>query len=761
VAYVTISSGTPPFNIQWDDPSGQTNDTATALCAGVYTATVTDFNGCVTTVSVTILSTPTVAINATITNANCGVCDGAAIAAPSGGTAPYTLVWSNGQSGLSATNLCSGLYTVNVTDSAGCVSNFGVPVSNTNGPTSLAITSTNITCNGQSTGAVTGITPAGGTAPFTYLWIQGGQTTPTLNNLAAGPYYVEVTDVNGCSITDSVLITEPSPIVANQVVNAATCGMSDGSIIVSASGGSGTYTYLWNTGSGNDTISNLSTGVYSVQITDAGTGCVENVVIPMNNFNGPAITISSTNVTCNSACNGTATVSPAGLTSYLWNDVSAQTTPVATGLCPGNYAVVVTGSNGCSSVGTVTITEPPVMGFSVANTVDPLCNGDTTGTITAIPSGGTLPYTYSWNPSAQTGLTASNLGAGTYTVTVTDGMGCTATQATTLTQTNALTIVSLIMNPSCSSLSDGSVDVTVAGGTSTYTYIWSGSSTATTEDIGNIGAGTYIINVTDGNGCTIADTSILVPLQSVIVSAGNDTTFCQNGSITLNAVSATATTYQWYELTGNTVGNTMSVSVNPPSGTNTYYVVADNGTGCTANDTITLTSNVQPQVDAGADVIIIAGASATIGGNPTTTTGNSIFWSPLPGLDNGTASNPVATPAATTTYVVTVTTSQGCSASDSVLVTVLPMIVIPDGISPNADGDNDEWIIDGIELFPNCVVEVYNRWGELLFQSVGYKEHWKGTYKGKDLPVGSYYYVIDLKDEKFPDVYTGPITILR
>ncbi|MDF2437317.1 MAG: hypothetical protein K0Q95_1693 [Bacteroidota bacterium] len=761
MAYVTISSGTPPFNIQWNDPSGQTNDTAVSLCAGVYTATITDFNGCITTASVTILSTPAVAINATVTSANCGVCDGAAIAAPTGGTAPYTLLWSNGQSGLNATDLCAGLYTVNVTDSAGCVSSFGVPVSNTNGPTSLAITSTNIACNNQNTGAVTGVTPTGGTAPYTYLWIQGGQTTPTLNGLSAGPYYVEVTDANGCSITDSVLITEASPIIANQVVNAATCGMSDGSITVSASGGSGTYTYLWNTGPVTPTISNLSAGVYSVQITDVVTGCVKNVVIPVNNFNGPAITMSSTNVSCNAACNGTATVTPGGLTSYLWNDVSAQTTAVATGLCPGDYAVVVTGSNGCSSVGTVTITEPPVIGFSIANAVNPFCNGDTTGSITVVPSGGTLSYSYAWTPSGGSSSTASNLSAGSYTVTVTDALGCTATQSTTLTQTNALTIGSVITNPSCSSLSDGSIDVTVSGGTTTYTYQWSVGSAATTEDLSNIAAGTYIIDVTDGNGCTIADTSILVPLQSVFVSAGNDTTFCQNGSITLSATSTTATSYQWFDLAGNSAGNTSSVSVTPPAGSSTYYVIADNGTGCTANDTIILTSNVLPQVNAGTDVTIVVGASTTIGGNPTTASGNSILWNPLPGLDNATVANPVATPPVTTTYVVTVTTLEGCTASDSVVVTVLPTIIIPDGISPNADGDNDEWIIDGIELFPNCVVEVYNRWGELLFQSVGYKERWKGTYKGKDLPVGSYYYVIDLKDEKFPDVYTGPITILR
>ena len=211
------------------------------------------------------------------------------------------------------------------------------------------------------------------------------------------------------------------------------------------------------------------------------------------------------------------------------------------------------------------------------------------------------------------------------------------------------------------------------------------------------------------------------------------------------------------------LGSSTTLTFSPPAGTNSFYVVVDNGTGCADSDTVDVTANPLPNANAGTDATIVIGANTTIGGSPTTTTaGATIQWTPTPGaLDNPNATNPVATPSSTTTYTVTITSPQGCVASDSVVVTVLPTIIFPDGISPNADGANDEWIIDGIELFPNCEVEVYNRWGELLFQSVGYKENWDGTYKGEPLPVGTYYYVIDLKDPLFPDAYTGPITILR
>lgn len=766
MAYVNITSGTGPYTIQWNDPAGQTNDTASALCAGTYTATIRDANGCMIMVSTTITATPPVTGSPAITNATCGLCDGSAVITPAGGVAPYSYLWSNGQTVNTGTSLCSGLYTVNITDANGCTGSVAVPVSNTSGPSGLVITHTNITCSGSCNGAVTGVTPSGGTPPYSYLWIRGGETTPTLSGLCAGTYYVEVTDSSGCSLLDSVTITEPAPIVANQVITAATCGVCDGTITIAPSGGTAPYTVVWNTGATALSLTNLCAGVYSVQITDAN-GCVANITVPLSNFNAPSLALASTNINCNAACDGTATVTATGGTApyaYLWNDVTAQTTPVATNLCAGTYAVEVTGADGCVAAAVVTLTQPSPLGFSLANAHNPLCNGDTSGTITVIPSGGTLSYTYAWAPGGQTGLTATGLGANTYTVTVTDANGCAATQSTVLSQTTALAISSTSVNPSCNTLPDGSIDVTVSGGTNTYTYQWSGGSTAVTEDLSGILAGTYIVNVTDGNGCTIADTSILTPSQSVFAEAGNDTVFCQNGSIVLNAAaSINAVNYQWFELPGNTgIGSSVSVTVTPPAGVTSYYVTVDNGSGCADNDTIAVTSNALPSANAGPDVSIVIGQSTQIGGSPTTTAGGStIVWNPIPGLDNATAANPVAAPASTTSYTVVVTSPQGCISSDSVVVTVLPTIKIPDGISPNADGDNDEWIIDGIEQFPNCVVEVYNRWGELLFQSQGYREHWKGTYKGKDLPVGTYYFVIDLKDPLFPDPYTGPITILR
>ncbi len=767
-AFITITSGSPPYIIQWND--GQTNDTASALCAGNYSVDITDAFGCTLTLNTTVTATPAVSANAVITGATCNLCDGSAVLAPTGGTAGYTYVWSNGDSGATADSLCAGLYTVDITDANGCVTNVSIPVSNTSGPTSSTIVSTNITCNGLSNGSVSSVTPVGGTAPYTFLWIASGLTTPTLSSLIAGTYFIQITDANGCSLMDSVIITEPPPILANQVITAATCGLCDGTITIAPSGGTGPYTILWNTGSTASSLINLCAGVYSVDITDAA-GCIQNVTIPLNSQGGPTLSTFATNVTCNGSCNGMDSVYAVGGTptySYLWNDIALQTTPVTTAtLCPGTYFVQVTDNAGCVTIASSTITEPDSIGFSVPNAQDPLCNGNANGQITTIPSGGTLSYTYAWTPAPafpQITANVTGLDANTYIVTVTDANGCIATQTVTLVNPVSLTISNVATLSSCNTIPDGAIDVTVGGGTLPYTYLWSGGSTAITEDLTGILSGTYTITVTDSNSCIIADTIILLPAQTVIAVAGNDTSFCLSGSLTLDAsASLNGTTFQWFDMSGTLLGSAATLTFNPPAGTNSFYVVVDNGTGCSDSDTVDVTANPLPNANAGADVTIVIGANTPLGGSPTSTTVGATFqWMPMPGaLDNPNAANPVANPTTTTTYTVTVTSAQGCTAVDSVVVTVIPSIIFPDGISPNADGANDEWIIDGIELFPDCVVEVYNRWGELLFQSIGYKEHWNGTYKGEPLPVGTYYYVIDLKDPLFPDAYTGPITILR
>lgn len=762
IAYIKITAGTPPYNITWNDPMAQTTDTAKSLCAGNYTVGIKDALGCTISLNVSITTNTAIVVVPTITNATCGACDGQAVLATSGGHAPYTYVWSNGQNTPTATNLCSGLYTVDVKDSLGCEATVSIPVSNTNGPTGVTINSSNVSCNGKCDGAVSSVTPVGGIPPYTYLWVQSGQTTPTLSNLCAGVYYLKITDSAGCSLVDSVTISEPLPFLANQTTKVPSCSVCDGEIAIAPSGGVAPYTISWNTGATSATITNLCAGIYTVQISDMN--CSQTITIPLNTKNGPTVSTSATDISCNDSCNGTATVIATGGAapySILWNN--GATTNAITGLCAGNYVVQVKGADGCASSSSATVIQQPSLNITLGSVSDPLCNGDSNGTITVVPNGGTLPYTYSWTPPIGTGPTLSNLSANTYAVIVTDVNGCKASQSITLIDPAALGITHTVINPSCNTTPDGSIDVTMSGGTSPYIFQWSGGSTATTEDLTNVLSGTYTITVTDGHGCRIADSIIVTSIDSVIANAGKDTTFCQASSYILDAsMSVNVLNYQWFRIPGNVlVGNTAMVKVNPPSGSTSYYVVVDNGAGCSMSDTVTLTSNPLPGADAGPDKKVYIGNNTTIGGNPTTSaTGATIVWTPSTYLDNPSSSNPVSTPLSTTVYTVTVISPQGCISTDTVIVFLQPTIDIPSGITPNGDGKNDVWILSGIELFPDCMVELYNRWGEMIFQSPGYSTKWDGTFKGKPLPVGTYYYIIDLHDSSIP-VYTGSVTIMR
>jgi gliding motility-associated-like protein len=189
-------------------------------------------------------------------------------------------------------------------------------------------------------------------------------------------------------------------------------------------------------------------------------------------------------------------------------------------------------------------------------------------------------------------------------------------------------------------------------------------------------------------------------------------------------------------------------------------LVATNGS-CSDQDSIIVNAYPLPVVDAGPFVSIPALATAGIGGSPTGPTGSTFNWSPATALDNITTANPTSSTTITTVYTVTVVDANGCSNSDTVTVFIYPQVIIPNGFSPNGDGKNDVWQIDLIYQFPDCEVEVYNRWGEQLFYSKGYAIPFNGQYKGKDLPVGTYYYIINLNHPSHPEALTSPLTIFR
>ena len=756
-----VAGGLPPYSYLWNDPIGQFNAAATGLCNGNYTVSITDANGCKGTNSGLIISNSQVVVNPTITQPSCNACNGIATLAPTGGGGSYTFVWSNTQVTNPATNLCAGVYGVQVTDNLGCITNTNVLINSSNAITET-IVKQDESCAASCNGSVT-ITTIGGTAPITYNWVHNNSPLQTQTGLCAGTYFCNMTDAKGCSRTASVVIGSVATLSITSQVNQSSCVASTGSITVNVSGGTGvgTYTYAWLPAGNTPTVSNLSPGIYTLTVTD-GNLCSKTQTYTINAINGPVITSTVVNANCSGACTGSIAISiSAGNPGYTTSWSTGGSGSSITSLCVGNYSVTVTDNLGCKAVQGYSISGTNPILFSAPNLNNPKCFNNCNGSLTAIPSGGSLPFTYSWTPGPASVPTASNLCAGPQTITIVDAQGCIASQTYTLINPAMLGLTASVLSPTCSAIPTGSIGITAFGGTPIVTYSWSNG--ATSSSLNNLLVGNYTVTLTDGNGCKKDTVVVLTSTLVVTAIAGNDTVFCQSGSLLLNGSNSLGgITYNWVQLPGNTpVANTNSVMVNPAIGTSTYVLIATNGS-CISTDTIKVKSNIPPVVDAGPFVNIPLYTTSPIGGSPTSPTGVTYTWTPNLGtLDNYNTTNPTASNTVTMIYTVTVTDANGCSSSDTVTVFIYPEIKIPNGFSPNADGKNDVWQIDNIFQFPDNVVEVYNRWGELLFMSKGYAVPFDGKYNGKNLPVGTYYYIIDLHHPSAPKAYTGPLTIFR
>jgi gliding motility-associated-like protein len=324
------------------------------------------------------------------------------------------------------------------------------------------------------------------------------------------------------------------------------------------------------------------------------------------------------------------------------------------------------------------------------------------------------------------------------------------------------------LNSSCSSVADGSASVVVSGGTPTYKYQWQGPGgfTSATTSITNIYSGNYTLSVTDTLGCRRDSVLKVITTLTIEANAGLDTVVCPGSSVALSGLNSLgAVNYSWFPIPGTTpVASTPSFVL--PSADDgqsyTFQLVTISSTpGCFDRDTVVIKTYSIPYLDAGPSYTIPVFSTVTIGGNPTILGPGTVTWSPPFSLSDINLENPIASNTIAITYTASMMYGMGCIVSDTMEVTLYPEVRINNGFSPNGDGKNDMWLIDYLEQFPDNTVEIYNRWGDQLFYSKGYRTPFDGKYKGHDLPVGTYYYVIRLNHPAYPTPYTGPLTIFR
>lgn len=620
-ATAEVTGGTPPYDFSWNDPSNQTTQTATGLAAGTYEVTVTDANGCEQTASIT-LSEPdpvTGILEERIDVLCAGDETGEITISATGGVGPYTIIWNTipPQTGPTATGLGAGFYTAVISDFNGCQGTIEVEIVEPSEALTGFVTTTDALCADSANGSATA-TISGGTPPYSYEWSpQPGLDEPSIDDLEAGNYTLTVVDDNGCSISLPFNISEPNALQVQVIteISPSCNGAADGSITVSASGGTSPYSYSWDTDppQSGPTINNLGPGTYTVTVTDAN-GC--ETILPINLTEPDELEIESLleiGPSCNGEENGSISVVATGGTSpytYTWNTIPPTSGELLQDVGAGTYEVEVVDANGCSETLSVELVEPDPLVITVEDIQNVLCSGESTGSATISVIGGTPDYNITWNdPAEQTGLTASNLAAGTYTVTVIDVLFCEDSVEVTITEPDLPLDAQITAQTdvTCFGEATGSATVTVTGGSGSYSYSWDDPANQQTSTATGLEAGTYTVTVFDNNGCatpvtaTVTISEPAAPLDLTLtpsVLGGGFNVACAGDSTATIDLTISGGTPP-YSVLWNLPGLETSTDEDLVDlGPGTYSVTVTDDNGCEETAEITLTAPEPIEVEA-------------------------------------------------------------------------------------------------------------------------------------------------------------------
>ena len=599
---------------------------------------------------------------------------------------------------------------------------------------------------------ISGPTPGGGNGQFTYQWqsstdgttysdIRGATAKDLVPPTAAiTMYYRRVASSGTCfpaSTSAPIAVSAPAAISNNIITAPALTTLCAGSIpgVITGntpSGGTGTYSFQWQSSLDNVVFSDIAAAT------------------------APSYSPAALNVT-----------------TYFRRVVSS------------GYCLTPSASNA------VTIQIQPALSNNViaASGSSSFClNGDP-GIISGnVPNGGDGTYNYQWQSSTDS-ITFNNIPGATAKDYDPPFLNVTTyfrrlTVSGTCSVPNSSNIVGIKLQPALANnqiappavsvfcvtgkpaLITGSI---VTGGNGVYQYQWQSSTdnivfgdiagaTSANFDPSQISTTTYFRRLVTSGACTVpmASNSIQLTVYAMpVVTTSGNVSICPGSGTTLSASGGIS--YQWSPATGLS-NATIANPVASPSVTTTYTVSVSNG-GCTTTATLTVNVIQQPTVNAGPDQKMVKGQSVMLNGS---VTGSNVqyYWTPALYLNDPNSLNPIATPPIDITYTLYAVSANKCFiVSDDVLVKVYTNVTAPDAFTPNGDGINDLWNIPALVGYPNCELFIYDRYGNRVFRSIGYSKPWDGTYNGKVLPAGTYYYTLDLKDGS--KVIAGWVAIIR
>ena len=720
---LSVDGGTANYIYAWtktgDDSYSATTQDLTDLSAGTYNVTITDASDCTTTNSFTIVE-PTELIIADAGLSTEIACFGdngqirvditqESVPATEDSTPEYTYVLYQGDSVVQTTTTSdlnytfdapAGTYKVRVTDASGCFKETTDITLTQPDPISISTNNTsNVSCNGGSDGLID-ITISGGTtnnsSSYIIEWIKENDSNFSANNeeisnLSSGTYTVTITDSNDCSVSDTFIISEPDELTSSGSITNIDCnGNENGAIDLSVDGGTANYIYAW-TKTGDDSYSattqdltDLSAGTYNVTITDASDCTTTNsftIVEPTE------LIIADAGLSTEIACFGDnglirVNITQATVASYTYalyqGDSVVQTTTISdlnyTFSAPaGTYEVRVTDANGCASSFTTELTQAEEELLIDIEKTDLNCYNSNNGTITVTTTGGVAPYTFSWSDSG-TGSFRDGLTIGTYTVTITDSIGCVKVRTVEIENGDLFNIDPVVTPISCFGADDGSIELNLEGGVSPISFIWSDDSNAG-QSRNNLPPGDYSVLIQDASGCEIQrDFTIIEPEEISISAVVTNATDCDNpasGSIDLQISGGNSPyIFQW---SNGAVTEDISALI-----AQTYSVTVTDSKGCISEKEFTITRPDDLEIDLATNIYAVCESREVFQNNTLSISGGVapyiIQWSGGEVTGNN---NEIMDTKIDGSYQVTVTDALGCSESISFDVST-PEIGFPD-----------------------------------------------------------------------------------